>query len=428
MSEDFLQFIWSVGLYSPANLKTDGGEPVEIISPGIRNRDSGPDFYNAKIRIGGTVWAGTVEIHRKSSEWNLHGHQHDNAYSNVILHVVEKNDAVITRKNGETIPCVEIHCPENCKQRYLELSESVQFIPCAGRIAKVEPFKILFWLNRIAAERMERKTAEIAVLMNETANDPEEVFHRVLFRYFGFSINALPFEILARSLPANLLRKYSSSLTSIEALLFGQAGLLDIDTEDEYSFNLKSEYRFLKNKHNLAAMDGSLWKYARLRPVNFPTIRIAQVAAILNKYQNLWELFVKLENIKDVYGIFDVTASEYWDSHYVFGKTSPQLLPKRLGKNAVDTLIINVLSPMIFAYSIYRGNEALRERAIYFLESLPAESNSIVGEWIKCDVKPDSALQSQALLHLQAEYCTGKRCLKCAVGKEIIQNTVETDT
>jgi hypothetical protein len=404
---------------------TSEGECVEILSAGVRNKDSGPDFYNAKIRIGNTVWAGTVEIHKKASDWNLHGHQNDKAYNNVILHAVEKNDVVIRRQNGEIIPCVELTCPEDFKKRYLELSESEQNIPCANYILGVDPFKTKFWLNRIASERLERKTADISALIDETLSDLEEVFHCTLFKYFGFKTNALPFEMLARSLPAKLLRKYSHSLSSVEALLFGQAGLLDIEATDEYTFKLSSEYQFLKTKHNLVAMDKSLWKYAKLRPVNFPTIRIAQVAAILSKYQSLWEVIITLENIKDIYDVFDVTASNYWDDHYVFGKISSKTVPKRLGKNAVDNLIINVLAPAIFTYFIYRGDETLRERAIYFLESLSAESNSVVNEWIRYGIKPENAFQTQALLHLQTEYCAVRKCLKCTIGKEVIQNIIK---
>jgi hypothetical protein len=368
-----------------------------------------------------------VEIHKKSSEWNLHGHQNDNAYNNVILHVVEKNDVEIKRKSGETVPCLEITYPENLKKRYLELSESGQHIPCASYIPEIDPFKIQFWLNRIATERLERKTAEISALMDKTAGDPEEVFHCVLFKYFGFKTNALPFEMMARSLPANLLRKYSHSLSSLESLLFGQAGLLDIevDDDDEYFSHLKSEYQFLKNKHNLVGMDKSLWKYTKLRPANFPTIRIAQAAAVLNKYQSLWEIVRASKSIKDICEILDVTASGYWDSHYVFGKTSSQIFPKRLGKNAVNNLIINVLVPMIFTYSIYRSDETLKERALSFLELLPAESNSIINEWTECGIEPANALESQALLHLQTEYCAKKTCLKCAIGKEVIQSIIK---
>ncbi|MDR1584516.1 MAG: DUF2851 family protein [Prevotellaceae bacterium] len=428
MNENFLQFVWNFGLYDATNLKTNEGEDVEVISAGVQNKDSGPDFYNAKIRIGDTVWAGTVEIHKKSSDWNLHGHQSDNAYNNVILHVVEKNDTIIKHKSGEIIPCVEITYPEKFKQRYLELSESKQQIACAIYIPGVDSFKTQFWLNRMATERLERKTSDIKALMDKTLSDLEEVFHCVMFKYFGFKTNALPFEMLARSLPAKLLRKYSYSLLSIESLLFGQAGFLDADIEDEYFFNLKSEYQFLKKKHNLVEMDKSLWKYAKLRPVNFPTIRIAQVAAILSKYQSLWDMVISLEKTKDIYEIFDITTSKYWDNHYVFGKTSSKVLSKRLGKNAVDNLVINVLAPMIFAYSIHKGDEILKERAIYFLESLSAESNAMIDKWIECGIKPANALESQALLHLQTEYCSLKKCLKCTIGKEVIQNIIKFDS
>jgi hypothetical protein len=422
MNEDFLQFIWNLSLYDATNLKTSEGEDIEIISTGVLNKNSGPDFYDAKIRIGDTMWAGTVEIHKKSSEWNLHGHQNDNAYNNVILHVVEKDDAVIRRKTGERIPCLELTYPERFKQRYIELSKSKQLIPCTNYIVHIDGFKMQFWLNKIAVERFEQKTDLIKKLMLDTCCDLEEVFHCTLFRYFGFKTNSLPFEMLARSLPAKILRKYSHSIKSLEAVLFGQAGFLDDEPEDEYSCELQKEYRFLKHKYDLVEMDRTLWKYTKLRPINFPTIRIAQLAAVLNKHQRLWHDVIGLKTIKDVYNVFDVTASEYWNDHYIFGKTVAQTLAKRLGKNAVDILIINALVPTIFAYSTYYGNETLSARALDFLESLTAESNSIINEWIVSGIKPANALESQALIHLQTEYCDNRKCLKCDIGKEIIKN------
>jgi hypothetical protein len=424
MSENFLQFIWNLGLYDSSDLVTDDGEHVKVISAGVQNRDSGPDFYNAKIQIGDTVWAGTVEIHKKSSDWILHGHQDDSAYDNVILHVVEKNDVEIKRRNGETLPCLRITCNEKFKARYIELSESTQHIPCASHIAEVEPFKVRFWLNRIATERLERKTDEISALIKETTGDFEEVFHRVMFKYFGFKTNAVPFEMLARSLSAKLLRKYSHSLQSVEALLFGQAGFLDNEAADEYSSILQKDYHFFKIKHKITGMDKSMWKYAKLRPANFPTIRISQLAAIINKYQRLWDTIVSMEKIKDIRQIFDVAASKYWNSHYIFGKFSAEAIPKRLGDRAVRNLIINVIVPMIFVYSNYRNDEVLKERAMFFLESMPAESNSIINKWTEYGIKPTNALESQALLHLQEEYCSDRKCLKCSIGKEVIQNII----
>jgi hypothetical protein len=332
---------------------------------------------------------------------------------------------VVKSKNGAAVPCLEITCPDSCKKRYIELAESKQQIPCANYIQEVDMFKIIFWLSRLATERLEQKTEAIIGLMTETANDLEEVFHRLLFKYFGFKINALPFEMLERGLPATLLRKYTHSLLSIESLLFGQAGLLDFDAEDEYACKLQSEYQFLKQKHCLTEMDKSLWKYAKLRPVNFPTIRLAQIAAILHKGQILWATVVNLTEIKALYDIFDVTASEYWDNHYVFGKLSAQTSPKRLGKTAIDSLIINLLVPMTFAYANYKGEERSRERAMYFLEALAPESNSMLNEWAKLGIKPANALESQALIQLHSEYCSNKRCLKCAIGKEVIQNIIK---
>jgi hypothetical protein len=428
MNEDLLQFIWNIGLYDSTNLKTGEGEDLQVISPGIRNSDSGPDFYNARIRIGDTLWVGTVEVHQKASEWNRHGHQHDRAYDNVILHVVEKNDMVIRRKNGEIIPCLEISCPENSRKRYLELSKSKQEIPCGNRLATVDRFKIQFWLNRIAIGRLEHKTDTVNALLNATYNDLEEVFHCLFFRYFGVKINAIPFEMLSRSLPAKLIRKYSHSLQSIEALLFGQAGLLNFDATDSYAGNLQTEYRFLKNKHELVELDTSIWKYTRLRPASFPTVRIAQLAAILHRHHCLWDTVVNLASPKEIYATFDAAASEYWDNHYVFGKTSAKTSVKRLGKTAIDTLTINVLIPMILSYSIHRNNRALTERVMDMLESLPPESNSTVSEWIQSGYQPVNALESQALLQLHSEYCNHRKCLKCAIGKEIIQNIINTET
>ncbi|MDR1895980.1 MAG: DUF2851 family protein [Prevotellaceae bacterium] len=423
MNEDFLQFIWKFRLYDISNLKTDSGEEVQVISVGIQNKNSGPDFYDAKIKIGDTVWAGTVEVHKKSSDWIHHGHQNDKAYNNVILHVVEKNDTVIERAGGEALPALEITYPETFKQRYEELCESKHHIPCANYISGVDAFKIKFWLQRLATERLERKTEEINSLIDVTYNDIEEIFHHVLFKHFGFKTNALPFEMLARSISAQILRKYHHSLPLLEALLFGQAGFLGSETEDEYSRNLKSEYEFLQNKHNLVRMDKTLWKYAKLRPGNFPTVRIAQIAALFHKYQNLWETLIRLDDINEVYEFFDVTASEYWENHYVFGKISPAR-PKKLGKTTIDILIVNVLSPMFFAYSVYKDDDRLREKAIHFLEIAGAESNSAVDEWQRYGIKPCNALESQALLHLSAEYCSKRKCLKCAIGKDVIQNII----
>lgn len=420
MNEDFLQFIWGLKLFDTADLKTVAGERLEIISTGIQNKDSGPDFYDAKIKIDETVWAGAVEIHCKSSDWNAHKHQNDNAYNNVILHVVETDDASVCRATGEMIPVMKITYPKCFQIRYEELSKSRLTIPCANHLDCIDLFRVKFWLTRIAMERMERKTGEIDKLIAASHGDFEAVFYCVLFRYFGFKTNALPFEMLARSLPVKLLRKHHDSLLSLEALLFGQAGFLETnEIEDSYYQQLKAEYAFLRSKYELTPMDSSLWKFAKLRPVNFPTVRIAQLAALLNKYQNLWEILIDADGLDKIFNIFDVTASEYWNNHYVFGKEST-VRQKTLGTNSINVLVINVLSLMFFAYSNYKGDERFIDKALHLLESAKAESNTIISDWKKCNIIPKNALESQALLHLKTEYCSQRKCLQCIIGKEIV--------
>jgi hypothetical protein len=425
MKEDFLQFIWGFKLFDTADLKTVAGERLEIISTGIQNKNSGPDFYNAKIKIGDTVWAGTVEIHCKASEWNSHKHQGDKAYDNVVLHVVEHADAAIQRSTGENIPMMKITYPQCFLQRYEELAASRLPVPCANYIESIDPFRIKFWLTRIATERMEGKTEEIDKLLAALHGDFEAVFYLVLFRYFGFKTNALPFEMLARSLPVNLLRKHHNSLFALEALLFGQAGFLETnEVEDAYCQQLKSEYAFLRSKYELTPMDCSVWKFAKLRPVNFPTVRIAQLAALLNKHQSLWETLLDADGIYKMFNIFDVTASEYWNNHYVFGKESANQ-PKKLGTNSINILAINVLSLMFFAYSNYKGDERFRDKALHLLESAKAETNTIISDWQKCKIIPRNALESQALLHLRTAYCAQHQCLQCVIGKEIVGNSLK---
>jgi hypothetical protein len=415
-------------LYDPSSLKTNTGETVEILSAGSRNRDSGPDFHDAKIKIGDTLWVGSVEIHVKASEWYVHGHHDDKAYRNVILHVVTHDDALVRRSGGEILPTLKISYSEAVGKRYAELSESRSEIPCAEHVAKVDSFKFSFWLNRLATERLERKTAEINELLDRTLNDFEEVFHFVLFRAFGFKTNALPFEMLARSLPCRLLRKYSRSLFQLEALLFGRAGFLERDDiEDEYYRRLKSEFSFLRYKHELAPMDNSIWKYSKLRPVNFPTVRIAQVASLLNRHEQLWETILALDDMRHIRSLFDVCASEYWDSHYLFGKTAAKPSPKNIGTTTTDSLMINLAAPMLFAFAARRGEDELKEKSLHLLEIVPPEINRHIAEWNKCNIKPRNALESQALLHLKSEYCARSKCLNCVAGKEIIQNLPDTE-
>ncbi|MDR2563783.1 MAG: DUF2851 family protein [Prevotellaceae bacterium] len=421
MGEDFLHFVWKFGLLDKNGLKTAAGENVEIISPGTHNKDSGPDFTGAKIKIGEVLWAGNVEIHVKASDWLLHGHQNDKSYDSVILHAVAINDVEITRMNTETIPVITINYPKSIEQKYRELADSSFDIPCKLYLPKITEVKIKHWLTRMAAERLEYKAEYIAELLKQTQSDFDRVLRRLLFRYFGFKVNALPFELLAQNIPA-VAKKYHASLPTTEALLFGQAGFLDDElAEDDYYNALKREYLFLKAKHGLNPMNKSLWKFARLRPYNFPTLRIAQMAALLHKCDDLFDAVLNADDVREHIAVFeDVRASEYWDTRYLFGKTVEKPLPKRIGRTAAELIALNVTVPFMFAYARSKGDENLRERALNLLDKFKPESNSTIRNWAEAGIKAGNAAESQALLHLYAEYCSPRKCLQCAIGKIVV--------
>ena len=426
MGEDFLHFVWKFGLLDKNNLKTAAGEDVEIVSPGTHNKDSGPDFTGAKIRIGEVLWAGNVEIHVKASDWLLHGHQNDKSYDNVILHAVAVNDVKITRPNAEPIPVITISYPKCIEQKYRELTDSSFGIPCKSYLPNIADIKIKHWLTRMAAERLEHKAKYIDELLKQTRGDFDKVFRRLLFRYFGFKANSIPFELLAQNIPT-AARKYYDSPLAAEALLFGQAGFLGDELDDDYYNRLKMEYLFLKTKHGLTPMDKNLWKFARLRPYNFPTLRIAQLSALLHKYDNLFDTVLRAADAREHTAVFEeVTASEYWDTRYVFGKTTGKLLPKRIGRTAAELIALNVTAPFMFAYAGHKGDENLRERALNLLDKFKPESNSTIRDWAEAGIIAVNAAESQALLHLHSEYCTARKCLQCAVGKIVVGNKQST--
>ena len=422
MSEDFLHFVWKFGLLDKRDLKTAAGEEVEIISAGMHNRDSGPDFNNAKIKIGDTLWVGNVEIHVKASEWLAHGHQNDKAYDNVILHAVAINDAAIFRSSGEPVSVITITYPKFIEEQYAALTNSPLNIPCRSYIPAIDDIKIRHWLSRMATERLERKAEYVEELLRQTQSDFDRVFHRLLFRYFGFKANAVPFELLAQNLPAKVLKKYHDSPFILESLLFGQAGLLEDALDDDYYNALKAEYIFLRAKYELTPLDKSLWKFAKLRPGNFPSLRIAQIAELLHRHDDLTEAMLRAGDIREHLAIFDVAASEYWNRHYVFGKAAEKSLPKRIGRVATELIAINVTVPFMFAYAKCKGDSNLHEKALTLLDEIKPESNSTVEEWAKAGVVAASASESQALLHLYSEYCSARKCLQCAIGKIVVGN------
>lgn len=420
MTEGFLQYIWKNSLFNNYNLIADTGEKIDILHSGYPNTNAGPDFINAAIKIDGTRWAGNVEIHINSSDWIKHNHTYDKAYDNVILHAVMNNDQITKRTNGEIIPTIELNFDKSLYNIYSRLISNELWIPCQNEINKIDEFTLNYWLNLLLIDRLELKVCSIYNTLKATNNDWEETFYIHLARNFGLYVNSLPFEILAKSLPFKYLLRHKNSITQIEALLFGQAGFLNNSIpEDNYYRKLKSEYNFLRNKFCLNPMDHHMWKFLRLRPRNFPTIRLAQFAALIYNSNRLFSKVVECESIAQLRKYFDVETSEYWNNHFIFGKESNKEL-KSIGESAFNIIVINTIIPFLFAFGKYKGKEELKERTIGFYTEIPAEDNSIIRKWSKLGIISKCAFYSQALIQLKNKYCSNKECLNCLIGNKII--------
>ena len=422
VTEEFLQYIWENRLFINENLKTQNGESLEIVNVGKRNTDSGPDFFNAKIKIGDTIWVGNIEIHKNSSDWTKHNHQTDKAYNNVILHVVENSDQPIMRNNAEEIPTLLFKYPEHLKINYQNLLDAKTWIACQNQFHKIDPIILQLGFNRLMIERLEDKTEEILIRLLQNNNDWNTTFYQVLARMFGFKVNAMPFEMLAKSLPLEILAKHKTSLFQLEALVFGNSGLLnDQLLGDDYYLNLRNEYSFLYKKYHLKGIESHLWKFMRLRPGNFPTVRISQFAALIYRSHGLFSKIIEIESLNELQQLFKVKASEYWNSHYSFNKSSTRNSIKELGESSVNMLIINVVIPFLFVYGEKQNKDYLKNRALEFLEILPSEENSIIEKWEKMGVNSRSAFESQALLQLKNKYCERKKCLNCQIGVKLVR-------
>lgn len=423
MTEDFLHYIWKFRLFDQIDLKTESGEEIVINKVGAHNNDAGPDFSTAKLKVGNTLWAGNVEIHVKASDWLKHKHHEDKAYDNVILHVVYENDVSIKRHSGEPIPALELRgrIQKKVLDNYLKFSGSKSWVPCANDIKEVNSLYINSMYDKALLERLEQKTSAIKAQLSNTNNDWETAFYHQLASNFGFKVNAAPFELLAKSIPHNILGKHKDSLFQLEALLFGQAGMLDEYMEDRYVLSLQNEYAFLQKKYKLKPLDSHLWKFLRLRPLNFPTIRIAQFARLIHRSSNLFSKIISLTEIDKVKKLLHVEVSEYWKTHYVFGKES-KYRTKNLGETSMNTIIINTVVPFLFLYGKQKGDELYVERALFLLETLPPEVNAIVDNWKRLKVPVRNAYDTQAQLQLKNVYCNNKRCLDCTIGSELIKN------
>jgi hypothetical protein len=422
--EEFLHFVWENQLFISSHLKTVKNEPLEVLSVGYRNTNSGPDFFNAKVKIGGTLWAGNIEIHSKASDWEKHRHDADKAYENVILHVVEKADKQIFRKNGTAIETLELTWPEQFTKNYQDLQEARTWIACQNQFHRIDPLALRLGFNRMMVERLEEKTGEIALRLEKNQYDWNETFYQMLFRMFGFKVNAVPFELLSKSVPLKILLKHKNNLFQQEALLFGGSGLLQEELlGDDYFLKLREEFFFLGKKYGLKPVEGYIWKFMRLRPVNFPTIRISQLAALFHHHQGLFSKLMETRQLSGLKNFFKVKASAYWDSHYRFNKATLRRQPRELGENAINILIINVVVPFLFIYGEKQNLNHLKNRALEFLEQLPPENNSIIRNWDSLGVKARSAFESQALIWLKNSYCGRKRCLKCHIGNKLVKQS-----
>jgi len=420
MNEGFLQFVWQQQLFGKENLQTIDGKKLKILSPGFLNSNAGPDFYNAKVRVGEQIWAGTIEVHIKSSDWIRHNHTDDKSYDNVILHVVSEADVEIKNSSGIKIPTFKLKYSSKLYNKYIQLVTNKGAIPCSDFLHEIDSFYIKTWQNRLLIERLERKTSLVIDLYNTNEKSWEETFYQFLAINFGFKINALPFDLLAKSLPYKVISKQKDDLLQIEALLFGQAGFLNDDFDEDKYFNLlKREYLFLEKKYSLKPIKKHLWKFLRLRPVNFPTIRIAQFAKLLHNNVNMFSLVVHNKRVEQIRDLFNVNVSEYWFTHYNFGKESKKS-NKQFGTYSVNGILTNSVAVFLFAYGIVNNEEKYKEKSLELLESLPAEKNNIINKWNSTSVKTSNAFETQAMIELYNEYCKKGRCLDCNIGGKII--------
>lgn len=419
MKESILHYVWQHKLFTAHNISTTIGEKVEVIDVGRYNPDAGPDFFNAKIKIGNTIWAGNIEIHTRSTDWNRHKHQSDKAYNNVILHVVKQADADIYRIDGELIPQLELAYPKHIEINYEQLIREQKWVPCETKIDSVPGIFIQSWKNTLLTERLEQKMGAIECLLTENNQHWEDAFYITLARNFGFGTNSQAFEMLAKSIPLSALGKHKDQLFQLEAILFGQAGLLKENTSDEYAGKLKQEYDFLRSKFALHPMDSSLWKLLRLRPDNFPHIRIAQFAGLIHSSSKLFSKIVENTDIDYLRGLFVCEQSTYWQTHYSFGHESP-MRNKKLGAQSINTILINTVVPFLFCYGQQKNRQELKDKALQILEQIPSERNSIVRNWQKIGLRSESAYDTQALLQLKKQYCDPKKCLQCRIGHKVL--------
>lgn len=419
--EKLMQYVWKHRLWRSEDMVTNTGKKVRVVDPGLLNTDAGPDFFNAKIEIDGHMWVGNVEMHYRATDWKRHRHDSDKAYDSVILHVVAKDDAPVRRTNGELIPQLVLEVSPQFNADYASLVGATIEVPCATKIKQVPHLTIVEWVEGLAFERLHGKVERIHQLLDSFNGSWEDVCYVTLARNFGFGINNDAFERLARRTPLRLLGKHSDSVLQIEALLFGQAGMLDAQKPgmDSYYNQLCTEYAFLSNKFQLTPMEKESWKLFRIRPQNFPYRRIAMLAQFIEGGFRMMNRILEAEGEKEMRALFEVDLSGYWIKHYTFGKPNERATAT-LSRSSIDIILINTVAPLLYAYGELTGNYEMTDKAIKLLEDLRAESNSIVSHFVAYGIDCPDALTSQALVQLKREYCDARKCIYCKIGHHLL--------
>lgn len=420
MNERLFQHIWQFKLFNPLHLKTTRGEDLQIIHAGKFNTHAGPDFLEGQIKIGNTTLVGNIELHIRSSDWYKHKHQDDPNYQNIILHVVLIDDQPLKDIYFPTLE-LQPHLDNQIVANYEQLMHQTNPIACHAQIKDVPDIIFNSWLNRLIAIRWEDKLVEWETLWIHAGKDWRKLLYYRMAANFGFHVNRNAFLDLALNTDLQILSKHRNHIFQLEALLFGQANLLQNEDKDDYSVELEKEYHFLRRKYGISPISKGQWKFMRMRPANFPTVRIAQFAMLLHTSLDLFSKMMEIQKAEELFEILDIQASEYWDNHYRFAELSLDNHPKRLGKDAIHNILINTVAPLQFLYALLQGADHLRETSIELLQSLPAENNNIIREWKANGVIAKDALESQALIHLFNHYCTEKACLNCAIGHYLIK-------
>lgn len=418
MTEQLLQFIWQYQYYNKSDLKASGGETLQIIYPGVHNTNQGPDFLNAKIKVGDTLLAGSIEIHVNESEWKNHNHDNDNNYNNVILHIVWEKDKDL-QLNFPTLVLQE-RVSNILLSKYESLMKTQNFIPCQDNITAINELTFMAWKDRLLIERLQEKSTYVLQLLQKNNNHWEEVFWLMLAKNFGIKINTDAFESMAGSVSINILAKHKNQLQALEALIMGQCGLLEGDFKEDYPIMLQKEFRFLQKKYNLVETHFPIY-FLRMRPANFPTIRLAQLAVLVYESSHLFSKIKDAENVKIVEKMFDVTANDYWHYHYTFEENTG-FKKKNLGKQMIQNIIVNTVIPVLYAYGWYNNNEDYKNKALKWAEQLLPEKNTITIGFEHLGISNKSAYDSQALIQLKNKYCNEKKCLQCAVGNKILSS------